>query len=64
MIKMRRIRQKTKSVHILVSENFHKYLEEERKRMGSNLNKKCGINKMPSIIDVTDMFAKRRRRFV
>jgi len=62
MIKMRRIKQKTKSVHIFVSENFHKYLESERVKIGNNVNKKCGINRLPTIIDVTEMLAKRRRR--
>lgn len=65
MIKMRRIiKTKSKSVHIFVSENFHKYLESERRRIGNNVQKKCGINRMPTIVDVTDMIAKRRRRFI
>jgi hypothetical protein len=64
MIKMRRIKTKTKSVHILVSENFHRYLESERIKIGNNINRKCGINRMPSIIDVTDMLAKKKRRFI
>lgn len=51
------MRRLTKSVHILVDNNFYQNLERERKKLNLKLNKKLGFNKEITITAFTRMMA-------